>query len=125
MKRTFLLLMIAILTSFVLAACGGGGTGADYSAEDIAAGEEIFASTCAACHGVDAKGLPNLGKDMTASEFIAEQSDADLLAFVKTGRPIGDPLNTTGVDMPPKGGNPALGDDDINLVIAFMRSVQE
>ena len=62
---------------------------------------------------------------MTSSEFIAELSDEELLAFVKTGRPIGDPLNTTGIDMPAKGGNPALADDQILDIIAYMRTLQQ
>ena len=47
------------------------------------------------------------------------------MAFVKTGRPASDPLNTTGVDMPPKGGNPAMTDQQIMDVIAYMRSLQQ
>ena len=131
-KTTLLLVLIAFLALF-LVACGGGGDEADEPAGetaampegDAAAGESKFQSTCAACHGPDAKGLPNLGKDMTISEFIGNSSDAELLAFVKTGRPIGDPANTTGVDMPPKGGNPALSDQDLLDIIAFIRTVNE
>jgi disulfide bond formation protein DsbB len=48
-----------------------------------------------------------------------------LLAFVKTGRPPGDPANTTGVDMPPKGGNPTLTDQDLADIIAHIRTVEE
>jgi hypothetical protein len=51
--------------------------------------------------------------------------DAELLEFVKTGRPVGDPLNTTGVDMPPKGGNPALSDVQILDIIAHIRTLQQ
>lgn len=86
-------------------------------------GKTFFASTCAACHGPTGEGVQGLGKDMTHSEFIAGLSDEDLLAFVKQGRPIGDPLNTTGVDMPPKGGNPALTDEQLVDIIAFIRSI--
>jgi disulfide bond formation protein DsbB len=47
------------------------------------------------------------------------------MAFIKTGRPASDPLNTTGVDMPPKGGNPALSDQDLADIIAFIRSIHQ
>ena len=47
------------------------------------------------------------------------------MAFIKTGRPASDPANTTGVDMPPKGGNPAMTDQQIMDVIAYMRSLQQ
>ncbi|MFN3929606.1 MAG: c-type cytochrome, partial [Thermoflexus sp.] len=85
-------------------------------------GKELFLGSCASCHGPDAKGLPGLGKDMTTSEFIRKQTDAQLLEFIKKGRPATDPANTTGVDMPPKGGNPALTDQDLADIIAFIRT---
>jgi disulfide bond formation protein DsbB len=60
---------------------------------------------------------------MTASEFIADKSDDELIAFIKVGRDPSDPLNTTGVAMPPKGGNPALSDEDLQDIIAFIRTI--
>jgi len=79
--------------------------------------------TCPACHGPDAKGLPGLGKDMTTSEFIKAKSDGELVEFIKAGRAPDDPLNTTGVPMPPKGANPALTDADILAIVKFIRSL--
>jgi disulfide bond formation protein DsbB len=81
--------------------------------------------TCAACHGPTGEGVKGLGKDMTHSEFIAGLSDAELLEFIKKGRPIDDPLNTTGVMMPPKGGNPTLSDAQLTDIIAFIRSIHQ
>ena len=92
-------------------------------AGDAANGQTLFSTTCAACHGPAGEGVQGLGKDMTHSEFIAGLSDEELLAFVKEGRRIGDPLNTTGVDMPPKGGNPALTDEQLVDIIAYIRSI--
>jgi disulfide bond formation protein DsbB len=141
MKKTFLILSLLVVLS-ILAACGGGGSepapaaepAAQPAAQEPAAqpvsmgdpvkGKENFA-TCAGCHGPDGKGITGLGKDMTSSEFIASQTDEQLLAFVKVGRPATDPLNTVGVDMPPKGGNPALTDAQIMDIIAFIRSLQQ
>ena len=118
--------------TLVLVSCGGGddepadsGSESTTSEGDAVAGEGLFQSTCSACHGPDAKGLPNLGKDMTTSTFIKGQSDAELMAFIKVGRSVSDADNTTGVDMPPKGGNPALSDEDLMNIIAFMRSLEE
>jgi mono/diheme cytochrome c family protein len=90
-----------------------------------AKGKAIFATTCAACHGPNGEGVKGLGKDMTTSEFIASLSDQDLLTFIKQGRAPGDPLNTTGVMMPPKGGNPTLDDAKIIEIIAFVRAIQK
>lgn len=88
-------------------------------------GKQLFLTSCSACHGPEGKGVKGLGKDMTGSEFIAKLSDDELLAFINTGRSVGDPLNTTGVTMPPKGGNPALTDEQIRDIIAFMRSIHQ
>ena len=87
-------------------------------------GKALFGVTCTACHGPDAKGLPGLGKDMTTSAFIASKSDAELVAFIKQGRAVDDPLNTTGVPMPPMGANPALSDGDLLAIVEFIRSLR-
>ncbi len=95
----------------------------EVEAGDAEAGKALFATTCQACHGPAGEGVPGLGKDMTTSEFIAGLSDAELLAFIKVGRAPTDPLNTTGVLMPPKGGNPAITDEQLMDIIAFIREI--
>ena len=120
------LLLAALVVA--LAACGGGGaapTKSSMPAGDATKGAQVFAGTCSACHGPDAKGLPGLGKDMTISTFIKGLSDDDFIKFLKVGRPTSDKLSTTGVDMPPKGGNPALTDQDLANVIAYIRTLNK
>lgn len=92
---------------------------------DATAGETLFQSTCSACHGPDAKGLPNLGKDLTTSVFVRDLDDEQLVTFITVGRTPDDPLNTTGVVMPPRGGNPALTDSDLLDIAAFIRTLEE
>jgi disulfide bond formation protein DsbB len=120
-------------------ACGGGAAptaapaaakataqpAAAAKAGDATRGRQVFTQSCTACHGPDAKGLPGLGRDMTTSAFIKSQNDQQLLDFIKKGRPVTDPANTTKVDMPPKGGNPALTDAQLMDIIAFIRTVQQ
>ena len=101
-------------------ACGGGGP----SPEQLAAGEKHFQGTCSTCHGADANGLPKLGKGLRNNEFVVSTSDEALVAFLKTGRRAGDPGNTTGIDMPPKGGNPALTDADLQAIVAYLRTLK-
>jgi len=132
MKSRFSLiwLLLILVLAMGLAACGGGDSD-DSGGEEAAAapsgdathGKELFNQICIACHGEGGVGIVGLGKDMTSSTFIAGKTDNDLLAFVKVGRPVGDPDNTTGVDMPPKGGNPALTDDDLRDIIAYIRTI--
>lgn len=139
MKRRLYLLFMLVLTLFTLVGCGGNvdaqqsnqgnsepaRTQAPTPSGDPMAGKEIFSASCAACHGPDGEGVPGLGKDMTASDFIAGKSDEELVEFIKVGRDPSDPLNTTGVAMPPKGGNPALSDEDVRNVVSFVRSLQK
>lgn len=143
-SRSRLWMAVALALLLALAACGGGDN--DEAAEDASSsepaaaanqaavaevagdpehGKELFVPTCGACHGPEGKGVENLGKDMTSSEFIAERTDAELLEFIKVGRAPDHPLNTTGVLMPPKGGNPALSDEDILDIIAYIHTLQE
>lgn len=103
-----------------LAAAGGDEELAGY----IMHGGQVFAMTCSACHGKDARGIQGNGKDLVDNEFARTLSDDDLLAFLKRGRDPGDKANTTGVGMPPKGGNPALKDDDLLDVIEYLRSLR-
>ena len=65
-----------------------------------------------------------VGKPLAASAFIQDQTDVELVAFIKVGRPAGDPENTTGIDMAPKGGNPSLDDEDLANIVAYLRTLQ-
>jgi disulfide bond formation protein DsbB len=96
---------------------------APVSTGDAAKGEEIYSTICIACHGPGGSGVQNLGKPMTTSDFIHDMDDAALLAFIKQGRDTSSPDNTTGVAMPPKGGNPAFTDEQIMDVIAYIRTI--
>ncbi|GAB4528218.1 MAG: hypothetical protein Kow0063_04230 [Anaerolineae bacterium] len=137
MNKILLITAMLLIASLVLTACGGGSQPATESgapaqeppaqaaAGDPARGQELFSKTCAACHGPGGEGIEGLGKDMTASEFIAGKSDDELVEFIKVGRAPDDPLNTTGVAMLPKGGNPALSDEDLYDIVAFIRTLQE
>lgn len=137
MSKFLWMFVVTLVAALSLTACGGDKeepTPTPAAAEapaqpasqgDPEQGKQIFASSCAACHGPNGEGVQGLGKDMQHSEFIAGLSDEELIAFIKQGRPISDPLNTTGVDMPPKGGNPALSDAQLLDIVAFMRSIHE
>lgn len=97
------------------APAGGGG--------DAANGQAIFTATCAVCHGSNGEGVEGLGKPFAGSDFINSNSDAEMIAFLLVGRKSDDPLNTTGIGMLPKGGNPSLTDEDLADLVAFMRSL--
>lgn len=142
MRNRFVFACIALVAGMlVMTACGSGGAaptatpaGPKVSAEaqkfvalkgDSVNGKAKFETTCVACHGLDAKGVTGLGKDLTTSAFLKGLPDAEAVLFLTKGRPSSDPLNTTKVDMPPRGGNPALKDQDLADIIAYVRSLQK
>lgn len=124
------LTMGALALGMLLSACGGSAEATPTPAPtalpagDPVAGKQLYASTCVACHGANATGVKGLGKDLTASEFVKTNSDEALVKFLAQGRPSSDPANTTKVDMPPRGGNPALKDADLLNIAAYLRSLQ-
>lgn len=86
-------------------------------------GHDAFVASCSACHGARGEGLDGLGKALAGSDFIMSKSDPELIAFIKTGRPIWDPDNTSGLDMPPRGGNPALSDEQLESIVKYIRTL--
>ncbi|MDH3216437.1 MAG: cytochrome c [Candidatus Krumholzibacteria bacterium] len=137
-KRTNLWFILA--AAFVVTGCGGGtqdektsdtkstqtttAETAEVPRGDAGKGTALFVSYCSACHGADAKGLKGLGRDLTQNEWVQSLSDAEFLEYVNTGRGVDDPRNTSGIPMPPKGGNPALTDQEIMHIIAHVRTLQ-
>lgn len=89
----------------------------------VSLGQTTYLRYCAVCHGPDAQGRPGLGKNLVTSSFVAEQSDAALMQFIREGRPADDPLNTTGIAMLPYGGQPTLSDADLTNLVAYIRSI--
>lgn len=145
MFKRVILSTLMIVSLMLLAACGGGDDKKEEAAPaqqeqpaaapqaaapaaivgDAANGGKIFATACVACHGPEGKGVTGLGKDLTTSEWVAQQSDEQLVEFIKRGRDAGDALNTTGIAMPPKGGNPAMSEQEVADIVAFVRSIHQ
>lgn len=108
-------------TEAALSAAGGDAELAEY----IASGSKLYASACVACHGPGGTGVAGNGKRLAKNEFIGSLDDEGLLAFIMKGRAPSDPMNSTGIQMPPKGGNPALSEDDVLDIIAYLRTLQD
>ena len=88
-------------------------------------GKQLFGATCAACHGLTGLGVPNLGKNLVMSRWVKKQSNLQLVEFIKRGRGVEDPLNTTKVPMPPRGGNAAFTDEHIGQISVYLRGLQD
>ncbi len=92
---------------------------------DVEKGKAVYGKYCATCHGATGKGDGPAGKalnpkpprDLTEKAYMATRSDDDLLTIVqKGGAAVGkSPM------MPPW--SPALKDDDIQDVVAFVRTL--
>ena len=80
--------------------------------EDEAAGKQIFATTCAACHGLDGGGGER-GPDISRRREVQRLPDKALLQIVREGVPA------TG--MPAFG---SLGAARIHAVVRYLRSLQ-
>lgn len=125
MRRAILALTITLAVVACSDAAGNSSTTVTVppGGGDRVRGEAVFDSTCITCHGPDGVGVEGLGKPLTTSAFAADLTDTELLAFLAVGRAADDPLNTTGIVMPPRGGNPALTDADLIDVIAYIRTL--
>lgn len=106
---------------------GPDGTGGGSAAIELTdhPGYDLFVASCAACHGQGGEGIDGLGLPMTTSGFIRGLEDADLIKFIKSGRASWDANNTTGLDMPPKGGNPAITDEQLQTIVDYIRALQK
>jgi mono/diheme cytochrome c family protein len=100
--------LVGVLGVGLLVGCGGGddSSGATKSGDKakLAVGKKIYREICTECHGLKGQGVEDKGITLKASKFIKERTDDELLAYVKQGRTKDDPLNTSGLEMPPKAG---------------------
>ncbi|MDP7005337.1 MAG: cytochrome c [Phycisphaerales bacterium] len=94
------------------------------SAPSVSTGSTLWKSSCASCHGADGQGLPELSPNLIGSEFIAKSSDEELIEYITIGRKADDPNSVMNLEMPPKGGNPMLKENDILSIVAYIRTLQ-
>ncbi len=104
----------------LLTACAGGGspTADTATAADIAAGEALFAASCAECHGPTGEGTdegPPLVDDVYRP---GHHGDGAFLAAVRRGVPEHH------WDFGPMEPVAGIGDDEVDDIIAFVRTLQ-
>ena len=81
----------------------------------LAKGKEVWAATCQPCHGTGLGGAPKIGNKALWGPRIAKGMDT-LTQHALNG------FSGKDGDMPPRGGNDKLTDDDIKAAVAFMVS---
>ena len=62
----------------------------------VAAGKQLYANLCAACHGENGKGT--VGPDLTASTYKYGKTRPDITRSISEGRPGGMPAFTSQID---------------------------
>lgn len=82
-------------------------------------GAAAYATYCIACHGADGAGVEGLGVNLVTSPFVARQSAAALLAFLKAGRLPDDPASVAGRPMPGFGWVPEA---ELAAIVAHLKS---
>jgi mono/diheme cytochrome c family protein len=115
-----------MLAGLVAGACGGTsltGSAGDEDGPPAGSGEALYQANCTACHAEGGVGIEGVGKPLVGSEFVAGLSDSELVEFLVVGRDTADPLNTTGILKPPRGGNPSLTEQDLALIVEYLRSL--
>lgn len=80
-------------------------------------GKTLYTQYCLACHGTDGEGTMPGVPDLTDKAGVLSKTDTLLLRSLLDGvqRP------GAAVAMPPKGGNPALMEEDMQAVLAYIR----
>ncbi len=97
-----------------------------YTTEQIEQGLRLYQMNCASCHGLnDGNVQVNLiGKPLVNNTFIQEHDDVAIVEMIINGRGVDDPMNTSGITMPAKGGNPNLTEEDIHNIVAYLRTLE-
>ena len=93
------------------------------SGPEVERGRTLYLRVCATCHAGDGSGMPSLGKSLLDNSFAQGLTDDELIDFLKAGRAASHPLNETGIDMPPKGGDLSITDAELADLVNFLRTL--
>ena len=112
----YILIPVLVLASMLAVAEDMSGTA--FAGVDTAAGKQIYSQTCVACHGANGKGMIPGVANLTDKDGSLSKTDAELITNITEG------FQSPGsfMAMPPKGGNPGLTEDDIQAVLAYLRT---
>lgn len=124
------LLIVVVVAGVVVASCGGGASTTTTFAGPVQPGDpvvgaKVYTGVCAACHSRDLSGVDGLGKPLAPSDVVASLTEEALMQLLIDGRSAEHPDNDTGIDMPPRGGNPSLTDQDLADVAAYLKAQNE
>ncbi|WP_166668764.1 c-type cytochrome [Thiohalophilus thiocyanatoxydans] len=84
---------------------------------EMPAGKSLYENNCVVCHGHDGEGAMPGVRSMISNRLWTKQSDQELVAMIINGVESTDGP----VSMPPKGGNPALTEEQIHSIVNYLR----
>lgn len=80
-------------------------------------GAQLFGVHCAGCHVAQGGGLKNLRAD-----FVQPRSEAELVEFIKAGRAAGAMGNFSGQEMPKRGGQVFLSEQQLLALAQYVKA---
>ena len=83
---------------------------------DLQLGKQVWSENCMRCHSMGLAGAPKMGDTNTWTPRLAKGMDA-LSSHALKGF-----LGKGGNEMPARGGNPELTDDEVTAAVAYMLS---
>lgn len=113
--------LTAVALLMVITACGGASVGSDSSPPDgdvLARGAELYAASCAECHGLDLRGTDRGPSHLSVVYEPSHHSDGAFLVAVLAGSPQ---HHWEFGPMPPI---PGLTEDDVAAIVSFVRQRQ-
>lgn len=116
---TALLALVIALASCSDADESGDAGEAGSAAGDTAAGADVYADSCAACHGTDLRGTSRGPSHLSEVYEPGHHPDESFRAAIANGS---RQHHWNFGDMPPVAG---LDDDEVDAVIAYVRDVQQ
>jgi mono/diheme cytochrome c family protein len=125
MNRIFTGALILVFALFTMA-CGEGeaktGSGAKVSPKVIGHGKALYDSTCASCHGPTGRGdgpmsagLNPKPRDLGDKSYVGTLSDEEIARTIKMGGSM--------KGMPQMPSHPQFNDDDLEALVAYVRSI--
>ncbi len=119
--RSLVVLFAAAVAAIGFSACGGSDVDGvtSGSSSPLDRGSEVYAETCASCHGTDLRGTDKGPSHLSIVYEPNHHTDESFRSAIANGAPQ---HHWDFGDMPAVGG---LSDTDVEAVIAFVRAEQE
>lgn len=91
----------------------------------IVEGDSIYhgKGNCAACHGIEAEGLPAAGDGLTSGLSYAQPNWYSIDSLITVGIP--DALTRSPIQMPPRGGRSDLTPEQVRRVAAYVWAISQ